>query len=526
MRLERLGIAVFCLFAVANGAGAGDVGGGRADRAGTARDARALAARVDAVLDARRAEEGVKPVARADDGEFLRRVSLDLIGKIPTAAEARDFLDDPSRDKRVTLVERLLDSPAYTTRATELWRQLLLPEADTEDLARQVAGGFEAWLRRKVAEEAGYDRIVREILTAKLAGRNTEMMLTGRADPSPAAYYVAKEGKPENVAASVSRVFLGVRLECAQCHDHPFARWKREQFWGFAAFFAGLPAQDPEDMGAPPRENRSRRELTIPGTKKVIQAGHLDGTSPAWRPRAETREILAEWITAPGNPYFARAVVNRVWARFFGVGLVDPVDDLDVEAAPEFVGLLDELAEQFRMHGYDLKYLIRVLTATGAYNLSSVADPGKSAAQTFSSMPVRGLSAGQLFDSLIQATGADATGARGRFLEQFANRDERPTEAQTSILQALTMMNGTFVAGATSPESGEVLGAVAKAPFLDTAGRIETLYLATLTRRPTAEELSALVRYVDRREGPENRAKALADVFWALLNGPEFPLNH
>jgi hypothetical protein len=511
---------------MAQAAGAGDVREGRPRPVTTSRDARALAARIDAVLAARWAEAGVRPVAVADDGEFLRRVSLDLVGKIPTAAEARDFLDDPSPDKRLALVDRLLDSPAYTTRATELWRQLLLPEADTEDLARQVAGGFEAWLRRKVAEEAGYDRIVREILNAKLNGRPDEP-LAARTDPSPAAYYVAKEGSPEKIAASVARVFLGVRLECAQCHNHPFAAWKREQFWGFAAFFAGVPGVATDDAIPAPREAASRRELTIPGTKKVVQAGHLDGSPPAWRPRADGREVLSEWITAPGNPYFARAVVNRVWARFFGVGLIEPVDDLGAEAASEFSGLVDELAAQFRSHGYDLKFLTRALTATRAYNLSSAGgSPAGSTSPLFASMPVRGLSPEQLLNSLARATGADPGEARGRLLELFANREERPTEAQTSILQALTMMNGSYLAAATNPETGPVLGAVVKAPFLDTPGRIETLYLATLTRRPKPEEREVLVRYVERHEGAAERAKALADVFWALLNGPEFHLNH
>ena len=147
--------------------------------------------------------------------------------------------------------------------------------------------------------------------------------------------------------------------------------------------------------------------MTIPGTKKVVKATHLDGSTPAWRPRAETREILAEWVTAPDNPYFARAVVNRVWARFFGVGLIEPVDDLDGAAGSELSGLLDELAGQFRAHGYKLKFLIRVLTATRAYNLSSVANQAESTTPMFASMPVRGLSPGQLFDSLTQATGAE-----------------------------------------------------------------------------------------------------------------------
>jgi hypothetical protein len=235
---------------------------------------------------------------------------------------------------------------------------------------------------------------------------------------------------------------------------------------------------------------------------------------------------LAEWVTAPDNPYFARAVVNRVWARFFGVGLIEPADDLSGEAASEFSGLLDELAGQFRGHGYNLKFLIRVLTGTRAYNLSSVANQADSAAALFASMPVRGLSPGQLFDSLTQATGAESGDARARFLELFATSDNRPVEAETTILQALTMMNGSYIDGATNPESSQALGAIIKAPFLDTPGRIETLYLATLTRRPSPEELALLVSFVDRRKTGVEKEKALADIFWAILNGPEFHFNH
>jgi hypothetical protein len=527
MRLLGAGIAVVFMVVAARADGTADVPRERTDPVKSARDSRALTSRVDAVLADRWAEAKIRPVAVADDGEFLRRVSLDLIGKIPTAAETLDFLDDPSKDKRLALVERLLDSPAYTTRATEIWRRLLLPEADTEDTARQVAGNFEAWLRRKVIEEAGYDRIVREILTAKLNRQDPDSAV-GRLDPSPTAYYLAKERKPENLAAGVARVFLGIRLECAQCHNHPFARWKREQFWSLAAFFAEVPPEGPENavIARRARDAAPRRELTIPGTKKVVTASHLDGSTPAWRPRAETREILAEWVTSPDNPYFARAVVNRVWARFFGVGLIEPVDDLDGEAGSELSGLLDELAGQFRTHGYNLKFLIRVLTATRAYNLSSVANQAESTTPMFAAMPVRGLSPGQLFDSLTQATGAEARDARARFLELFANREERSVEAETTIIQALTMMNGSYIEGATNPETSQVLGAIVKAPFLDTPGRIETLYLATLTRRPRPDELALLVRFVERRKTAEDKDKAIADIFWAILNGPEFHLNH
>jgi hypothetical protein len=527
MHFKKACVAVIFLVSAARADGPADSFGKRPGPVKSALGAQALTARIDAVLAARWAQAKVSPAAVAADGEFMRRVSLDLIGKIPTAAEARDFLDDPSEGKRLALVERLLEGPAYTTRATEIWRRLLLPEAETDDVARQFAGNFEAWLRKKVTEEASYDRIVREILTARLSGENAGLGMSGR-DGSPAAYFLAKERKPENLAAGVARVFLGIRLECAQCHKHPFAAWKQEQFWGLAAFFADVPMEGPENPASPRPDRKAAplRQLTIPGTKKVVTATHLDGSTPNWRPRALTREILADWITAPDNPYFARAVVNRVWARFFGVGLIEPVDELDSESGSELTGLLDELAGQFRAHNYNLKFLIRVLTATRAYSLSSAPNQAESAAPMFASMPVRGLSPGQFFDSLSRATGAEPGDARARFLELFASREDRPVEAETTIIQALTMMNGSFIEGATDPATSQALGAIVAAPFLDTKGRIETLYLATLTRRPRPNELALLVQFVDRRKTADEQAKSLADIFWAILNGPEFHLNH
>src|SRR4051812_39145421 len=192
-------------------------------------DARALAGTIARLLAEGWEKARIVPAGPADDAEYLRRVSLDLVGKIPTAAEARAFLDDPDPEKRAKLVERLLDGPAYVARATELWRQLLLPEAESDAQARIPVATFEAWLRRKVAEGVGYDTMVREVLTARLGARAATPP-GGRAEPSPAAFYAAKDGKPENLAAGASRVFLGVRLECAQCHNHPFAKWKREEF--------------------------------------------------------------------------------------------------------------------------------------------------------------------------------------------------------------------------------------------------------------------------------------------------------
>jgi Protein of unknown function (DUF1549)/Protein of unknown function (DUF1553) len=502
-------------------------------------EARALARQIDRLLAAKWDEAKVRPARPADDAESLRRVYLDLVGRIPTAALARDFLDDSSQDKYGALVESLLDSPAYLTHATETYRTMLLPEADADGQIRALAPTFEAWLRKKIAEDVGYDQIAREVLTVRLGGqgRRGGNAYDPRAEPSPLAYYFAKDAKPENLAAGTARTFLGIRLECAQCHNHPMDQWKREEFWGLAAFFAGVSKQGKEDLYGAIREVANRGELVIPDTSKIVKAAFLDGTKPQSSRKASGREMLADWVIAPDNPYFARAAVNRVWARFFGTGIVDPVDDMRADNPPSHPELLDLLAREFKSHGYDLKFLIRAITATKAYGLTSAVGRSETApANLFAAMPVRTLSPGQLFETLAQATGFragsgrdgmfDDGSSRQGFLELFTNRDEKPTEGETTILQALALMNGPLMANVTSLESSDTLAAVAEAPYLDTPGRIETLYLAALTRRPRPDEIERLVPYVDSGGSSSDRSQALADVFWALLNSPEFRFNH
>jgi hypothetical protein len=516
-----------------------------------------LAEKIDRLIARRWAEARVEPAPRADDAEFLRRVYLDLAGRIPSAAEARTFLADTRPDKRARLVEQLLASPRYAAHFTNVWRAVLIPEASNNFIVRVQQGAFEGWLKKQLARNAGYDQMARDLLTAPLGGEGGGLgALTALAggDASPLAFYSAKEFRPENLAASTARVFLGVNVECAQCHAHPFAEWKREQFWSFAAFFAGVKSQRLMDFLLPGGEDPRKRELAMPGTEKVVQAKYLDGSEPAWK--GGTRATLAEWVTSPSNPYFARAAVNRVWAYLFGTGLVEPIDEMvGANSTPSHPELLQLLADEFAAHQFDLKFLLRTLTATPAYQLTSAGERNKGEGQDnptlFARMPLRGLTPEQLFDSVAMATGYRSTGSAGNdlisgitggnrsprseFLHKFANQTERPVEAQTSILQALTLMNGTVVADATSLERSETLAAVADAPFVSAAERVSTLYLATLSRKPTAKELERAVKFVedavreakaDEKARRAARAEALADVFWALLNSSEFILNH
>ena len=477
-----------------------------------------LAALIDARLAAEWKKASAKPAPLVDDATFLRRASLDLIGRVPTVAEAREFLSDTAANKRERLVARLCDSGAHTRHMATFWRRTWLPQADAPEFAR-LADDFETWVAVRLQANARYDRVVRELLTAQNGPRP-------RGTESPVGFFTASENKPDNLAANATRAFLGVNLDCAQCHDHPFARWTRDQFWQTAAFFA-----PPTKGGAMPPE------LTIPNTSKTLKAELLDGAAPAW-PTALApdtgRKLLADWLTAKKNPYFAKNAVNRLWAQVYGTALVEPLDDLSGDSGTTgyHAELLAELADAFAASDFDLNYLTRALVLTRAYQLSATAGTATDP-RLFARMPVRGLTGEQLYDSVRTAAGlpperAD-TGrglgleARKRFAAQFYV--ERPVLAERSTTQALSLMNGRFTNDLADPAKNPTLAGVIDAPFLDSRGKVEALFLAVLGRKPTERELTLTSKHIDEGDSAA-RARALGDVFWALVNGTEFNTNH
>lgn len=508
------------------------------------RDAPALAAEIDRQLAAAWQAAGVTPAERADDAEFLRRLALDLAGRIPSVPEARAFLNDRRPDARARLIDQLLADPRYAAHFTHVWRDAWLPETDIEPQFNFLIGtSFTSWLQGHLSRNTGYDVLVRELLTYPVPSRDkvNEVFNGQRTQANPLAYYLVKKFQPEELAAGAARQFLGIRLECAQCHDHPFADWKREQFWSFASFFAGLKKAG-DGFPLPDKENLERRELAIPGTDRVVQASFLDGSEPRWKFKVSPRVTLAEWTTRADNPYFARATVNRLWAYFFGTGLVDPFDDMvGGSARDSHPELLDELARQFSASKFDLKHLIRAITLSRAYQLTSGGSGAAPEPHHFARMPVRGLSPLQLYDSLAQAVGLGNTTVaispfadtpRNRLLARFSNTGDRAVDVQTSILQALTLMNGNLISDATSLERSATLAAVLDAPFFDSASRLDTLYLAALSRLPRPTERQRMLGHIDAAAaGPDDGRQqryqqALADVFWVLLNSAEFVLNH
>jgi hypothetical protein len=502
-------------------------------------DVAELAGRIDQLIEAGYAENQVQPAPLADDSEFIRRVYLDLAGRIPRVAEVRSFLDDASPNKRRALVEELLRGPHYVNHFTNVWRALLLPQNNNEQV-QFLTGQIESWLRPQLRENKPYDQMVRELLTVPVALRNGFRQPDGtRTDAI--AFYQANESKPENLAASSSRLFLGIKLECAQCHNHPFARWSRKQFWEFAAFFSGIRQQQPQaGVFSGVLDNPTKREIAIPSTDKTVQAHFLDGKEPTWKAGTSTRETLAEWLTAADNPFFAKAIANRMWGHFFGLGIIDPVDDFGEANPPSHPQLLDELGRAVVQHHFDLKFLIRAITASRTYQRASrLTDPTQEDLHLFARMPLKGLTAEQIYDSMAIATGHRDNdgqmnrgffdrfgGSRGEFLTKFANSSDKRTEFQTSILQALSLMNGSFVANATSLDRSETLAALLDAPFLDDRQRLDSLYLAALARPMREREAERLGPYVERGGPSSDKRRAFADVFWALLNSSEFILNH
>jgi Protein of unknown function (DUF1553)/Protein of unknown function (DUF1549) len=505
----------------------------------------ALAAKINCEIAAHWTEDQVEPAPPADDAEFLRRTYLNIAGRIPSCSEVQSFLDEKRTDKRRRVVDQLLESPGYPTHFAEVLRAAIVPEVNTDpQLQFQGAAAFDQWMRRRIAADAGYDRIASELLTAEMGSQG------------PGFYYIAKGGKPENAAAGTARVFLGLRIECAQCHNHPFAKWKREQFWQYAAFFAGIDR----------RTDVQPSELKIPGLEKTVQARFLDDGESKLKPTPRPREALAEWMTSAGNAYFARAAVNRIWAHFFGTGIVDPIDDFDEANPPSHPQLLDALAADFVKQKCDMKFLIRAICASRPYQLSSVQTGVKqSDRRLFARAAVKGLTASELSASLAQAVGEVDTPDEGRMrlpgatsnqsplramvAELFRNDNADPVDAEANILQALALMNSAGIDDSTAPARGNTLGAVLDSPFLDTASRIETLYLATLGRRSTQQESARLVKYVDsggthsaskpkmgsvfqhmitsdRKKTVGDKGVALGDIFWALLNSSEFLTNH
>ncbi|MDQ3330255.1 MAG: DUF1549 and DUF1553 domain-containing protein [Planctomycetota bacterium] len=492
----------------------------------------------------------VNPSAICDDATFVRRAHLDLLGLLPTADEARAFVADDSSDKRTRLVDELLARPEFATFWGLKWSDLLRAEEKTLD--EKGIRIYVEWIRQSLAENKPLDRFAREFVSAR--GSTYEV--------PPANFYRAMRD-PITRAETVAQLFLGVRLQCAKCHNHPFDRWTQNDYYGWANNFSQIEYEIKENNRKDENDKHEfvgeqvvildpkQKPVLHPDTDEAIPPRFIDASGAVPDPNGDRLEQLAAWLTSPDNKQFARIMTNRVWTDLLGRGIVDPTDDFRATNPPVNPELLDALADALVGSGFDLRHLIRTIMASRVYQLSSETNAANAGDElNFSHAIVRRLSAEQLLDAMTQATGssiefggyeagtraAEIMGVRSihdrrgkgtagdRFLKTFGKPPrltpcdcERTDE--TTLAQTFRLMSGDLIDGLLNAEQNRLAGM--SSSELTPEQIVDELYWSSLTRGPTDEEKTAAVAYIS---AAEDRRQALQDLMWALLNSTEFLL--
>jgi Protein of unknown function (DUF1553)/Protein of unknown function (DUF1549) len=495
-------------------------------------DAAALAKIIDAEINRQLAAEKIPASARSDDAEFYRRLNLDLVGCIPSAEKTTAFLDSKDPNKRAKAIDELLADERFGKFHAEIWSGMMLPR---ESNNRRLNGApLEAWMSDEFNKNVPLNTMVYDLLTA-----------TGEQDKNGATTYFIANPSVDKITDNVTRLFLGVQLQCAQCHNHPFTDWKQKEYWGMAQFFSkvrvnGNPNKAAKD-GTPIaiiESDKQGKKKGLPESALKVSAKFLGGAEPKLVPTEPNRPVLAKWLVAAENPYFARAMVNRVWHSLFGRGIVNPVDDMREANEPTHPELLDALTEQFKSSGFDMKYVMRAILNSEAYQRTShplVAN--KDDRELYSHRSVRSMLPEQLFDSLAMVIGREdrprkgemappmgkgkkGAGARDQFLNFFRVVEEPDVmQYEVGIPQVLRLMNS----GQTNSVQG-IADRAMKTAGADNAKTIEQIYLTALSRRPTADETKRIVELVQKT--PASSRTVYGDLYWAMLNSSEFVLNH
>jgi len=473
----------------------------------------------------------ITPSAPASDSTWLRRVYLDIIGRLPTPAECREFLGDASADRRTKVIDRVLTRPEYADFWANKWADLLRP--NPYHVGVKAVYNYDAWIRDAFRKNKPYDQFVRELVTAQ-----------GSTWQNGAVTMFRDRRQPDEITTIVSQLFLGIRLECAKCHHHPFEKWGQEDFYGFAAYFSRL-GHKGQGISAPISGGEEifftaeSGSVTHPLTGEVLPPKPLFGAAPVADPAEDPRETLARWMTSPENPYFSRVIVNRVWTELMGRGLVEPVDDLRATNPSTNAALLDALARAFVEQKYDLKLLLRTITSSYVYGLSSLpGDRNVADTRNYSRHYRQRLRGETLLDAICDITQIPEPlvvpiGSRtmttwhhrgeSLFLDSFGRPDQNqdpPCErtTDTTIVQVLHLMNSQEV----NNKVGSDLGRAAQLAASDKSPRaiVEELYLLVYSRLPTEDEYVVGEKLFT--EPGSNRRRATEDLLWALLNTPEF----
>ena len=504
---------------------------------------------IDVGVFARLKELRIEPSELSGDAEFLRRVYLDVIGTLPTPAEVRGFVADPAADKRTKVIDALLNRPEFTDYWTLFLSDLLQNRKERDHDVRGVKGvrQLHAWIREQVAAGRGWDEIAREVLTA-----------TGDTSTAPqVGYFVVTVGEHREVekseaAESVAQAFLGTRIGCARCHNHPLERYTQDDFYHFSAFFTRvkLDRKDPKQGATVLRvgqhdQNQNRQPVQVrqPRTNTMLAPQTLDRTAVPVSTLDDPRAKLAEWVVNPQNEQFSGAMVNRVWKHFLGVGLVEPVDDLRATNPPSIPAVWATLNKEFVKQRYSLKELIRFIVSSRTYQLTSATTPANAAdGRFYSHYYARRLPAEVLLDALTGATGTSEKfdgypdgvraiqipdpASHSAFLKMFGS-SERVTacacerSGDVTLPQLLSLQNGDRLLAKIKDGNGALAKLLKDQP--DDAKVTEELFLRTLGRRPGLDEVAAIKKELG---GGDPRDEVFRDLFWALLNAKEFAFNH
>lgn len=486
---------------------------------------------IDQLIDEKLKRLKIQPAPLADDATFLRRASLDLTGQVPSPEQVRAFLADPAptKLKRAKAIDRLMASRAYTDHWTVKWGDLL--QNSRKYIGEKGTFGFQEWIRESIAANKPYDKIVRELLTSR-----------GSSYDEPAANYYRITRDPKPTMEKTTQVFLGVRMVCAQCHDHPFERWTQNQYYQMSAFFSAVGLRAGYEVGEEILfDQRADFDMKHPKDGRVVKPEFLIASAkPVAIPEgAQRRDALAEWLVSKENPFFAKAIVNRVWSYFLGKGIIDPVDDIRASNPPVNAALLEALTKDFTDHNFDLQYLMRTIANSRTYQAAITTNEwNKDDAINFSRFLPRRLSAEQLMDAVNAAAGAKAVFPEvpadlnasqfpdphvgkegfldvfGRPLRESACECERRTDF--SLPQALNLVNGRTISDAVADPKGRVAKLVLSGK--EDSAMVEELYLAALGRLPDRAEAERAVKYLSGGA----RATRAQDLLWALLNSKGF----
>ena len=503
---------------------------------------------IDTQVQAAWKKEKIQPAAKSDDATFLRRIYLDLLGTIPTHDEARQFLDDTDALKRDKLIARLLEDPRFAQQQATLWDLNLFGRRPPNQEATRNRTLFKQWLTEKFAKNEPFDRWVRDLLLAEQEGSEV--------------FYAAYSNKPEDLTEAFSRIFLGTQIQCARCHDHPYTALSQKDFYGMAGFFVRLVVMDQGSSGAGDKQvkkfkigEKSSGDVLFAGNMKDAKPGKKGepvkpkfltgaaleeptlpvgfkepefktGTKSLPKPEFSRKEKLAEWATAPANPFFARAAVNRAWAQFMGRGIVHPVDDFGADTKPVLPALLDALTQQFVEHKFDMRWLIGELVSSQTYQLASGGEAKDALPKQFERARIRPLSAEEMAAVLKTAGGDAPQKSDGVTSEYFLRYFGEPTNGQGdfqgSLTEHLFLNNSPNVRAFISRKKGNLADTInlSSEPWEQ---RVDRMFLSVLTRLPKETERAKFVTYL---KGDPKAENLVEEALWVLVNMSEFRFNH